>query len=99
LKVYNDPVSCLVVNENQIISGTTSNKIGIHSNIDKQNQVIKIFLKIHVKFIEISFFKTTFSLSKLQPDYFKGVLTSMAYLPMNRLLLLGADNGEMKLFC
>ena len=38
-KVHNDPVTCLVVNENQFISGTTSNRIGIHSNIDKHNQV------------------------------------------------------------
>ncbi len=49
ISVYNDPVSCLVVNENQVISGTTSNRIGIHSNIDKQNQVIIYFILFYQK--------------------------------------------------
>jgi hypothetical protein len=49
ISVYNDPVSCLVVNENQVISGTTSNRIGIHSNIDKQNQVIIYFVLFYQK--------------------------------------------------
>ncbi|ELT99451.1 hypothetical protein CAPTEDRAFT_196137 [Capitella teleta] len=35
--------------------------------------------------------------SKLKPDVFKGVLTSMEVLPLNRLLLLGADSGNITL--
>lgn len=35
--------------------------------------------------------------SKLKPDVFKGVLSSMAVLPLNRLLLLGADSGNISL--
>jgi WD repeat-containing protein 81 len=81
LKVYSDPVTCICVNDNhQMISGTSSNKIGIHSNIDKLNQI-------------------TYSSSRLLSDNFKGSLSAFTYLPMNRLLCLGSDNGEMKLFC
>jgi hypothetical protein len=79
-KVYNDPVTCICINDHsQMISGTSSNKIGIHSNIDKLNQI-------------------TYSSSRLLPDNFKGSLAAFTYMPMNRLLAMGSDNGEMKLF-
>ena len=68
------------INNNQLISSTSSNKLGIHSNVDKISQM-------------------SFSLNKLQPDNFKGILTCQNYLSLNRLLLLGSDNGEIKLFC
>lgn len=41
----------------------------------------------------------SFSLNKLQPDNFKGILTCQNYLSLNRLMLLGSDNGDIKLFC
>ena len=37
------------------------------------------------------------SVTKLSNDVLRGVLTTMALLPMNRLLLLGADNGQIRL--
>ncbi len=40
-----------------------------------------------------------FAVSKLHTDVFKGVLTTMSVLTLNRLLLLGADNGSIKLCC
>ena len=84
LLAYNEPVPFLSVTDSQLITATSSNKIGVHNNIDKsgtQNQQV------------------TFTLNKLQPDKFKGVLSSLTYLPLNRLLLLGSDTGDLKLFC
>lgn len=73
-----EPIHCMAVYEQQLISGTTANRIGVHSAV------------------EIS---AAHSFSKLRSDAFKGVLTSMALLPLNRLLLLGADNGNINLIC
>lgn len=74
----NEPVHCLNVYHNELISGTTANRIGVHTAIEAN---------------------ASFSSTKLRSDAFKGLLTSMAVLPLNRLLLLGADSGNVVLLC
>ncbi|XP_011502923.1 PREDICTED: WD repeat-containing protein 81 [Ceratosolen solmsi marchali] len=78
LKGVTEPIHCMAVYEQQLISGTTANRIGVHSALEDS---------------------VTYSFSKLRQDTFKGVLTAMSILPLNRLLLLGADNGIINLIC
>ncbi|XP_072382796.1 WD repeat-containing protein 81 [Diabrotica undecimpunctata] len=73
-----EPVHCLSIHNNELISGTTGNRIGVHTSIT---------------------FEASFSNNKLRGDSFRGLLTSMDYLPLNRLLLLGADTGNINLLC
>ncbi|CAH1968945.1 unnamed protein product [Acanthoscelides obtectus] len=78
LRGATEPVHCLNVYNDELISGTTANRIGVHTSIDAD---------------------ACFSSTKLSSDAFKGLLTSMALLPLNRLLLLGADTGTITLLC
>ncbi|XP_068631665.1 WD repeat-containing protein 81 [Battus philenor] len=78
LKGSTEPVHCLSVYYNELISGTTNNRIGVHTSLDQE---------------------ACFSSTKLRSDTFKGVLTCMSVLPLNRLLLLGSDNGTISLLC
>jgi len=78
LKGPTEPVHCLDVCSGEVISGTTANRIGVHTGIHSN----------------ASFYTT-----RLRSDTFKGVLTSMTILPLNRLLLLGADSGNITLIC
>ncbi|KAL3274404.1 hypothetical protein HHI36_015797 [Cryptolaemus montrouzieri] len=73
-----EPVHCLNVYNTELISGSTANRIGVHTSLDVD---------------------ASFSSTKLRSDAFKGLLTSMVLLPLNRLLLLGADTGNISLLC
>ncbi|XP_014671138.1 PREDICTED: WD repeat-containing protein 81-like isoform X2 [Priapulus caudatus] len=63
--------------KNDMISGSTDNRIGVHSNLTGHG--------------------TSYSSVRLRSDVFRGMLTAMTVLPLNRLLLLGADNGTIRL--
>lgn len=73
-----EPVHCLDSYSSELISGTTANRIGVHSGIDAS---------------------ASFSSTRLRTETFKGVLTALNVLPLNRLLLLGADTGGITLLC
>ncbi|RZC40629.1 WD repeat-containing protein 81, partial [Asbolus verrucosus] len=63
LRGATEPVHCLNIYNNELISGTTANRIGVHTSIDLE---------------------ASFSSTKLRSDAFKGLLTSMVLLPLNR---------------
>ncbi|XP_046665135.1 WD repeat-containing protein 81 isoform X2 [Homalodisca vitripennis] len=78
IKGSTEPVHCLDLYGGELISGTTANRIGVHTSIDPS---------------------ATFSSTRLRSDSFRGVLTTLQVLPLNRLLLLGADTGAITLIC
>ncbi|XP_076671390.1 WD repeat domain 81 isoform X2 [Andrena cerasifolii] len=78
MKGSTEPVHCMSLYEQELVIGTTANRVGVYTPIETT---------------------ASFSSSKLKSDTFKGLLTTMAVLPLNRLLLLGADNGGITLIC
>ncbi|XP_076248923.1 WD repeat domain 81 isoform X2 [Calliopsis andreniformis] len=78
MKGSTEPVHCMSSYEQELVIGTTANRVGVYSSIEAA---------------------ATFSSSKLKSETFKGLLTTMTVLPLNRLLLLGADNGIITLIC
>ena len=73
-----EPVHCLELLGNELVWGTTANRIGVHSSIEPS---------------------ANYNATKLRNDSLKGVLTSVAILPLTRLILLGADSGAISLLC
>ncbi|XP_039306843.1 WD repeat-containing protein 81 isoform X3 [Solenopsis invicta] len=78
MKGATEPVHCMAMHEQELVIGTTANRIGVYTTVEMT---------------------ASLSSSKLKSDAFKGILTAMAVLPLNRLLLLGADNGGITLLC
>ncbi|XP_075230863.1 WD repeat domain 81 [Lycorma delicatula] len=78
LKGPTEPFNCLALYGNELISGTTANRIGVHTAVDVN---------------------ASFSSTRLRSDTLKGVLNVMELLPLNRMLLLGADTGAISLLC
>ncbi|XP_048482754.1 WD repeat-containing protein 81 [Plutella xylostella] len=78
LKGTSEPVHCLSVHHSELITGTTNNRIGVHTGLHHD---------------------ASFSSTKLRSESLKGVLSSMAVLPLNRLLLLASDSGNISLIC
>lgn len=78
LKGIADPTICIARHQKELVTGTTSNRVTIHSSFEGPQHATSV---------------------KLRTDSFRGMLTSLAVLPLNRLLLLGADNGVISLYC
>ena len=80
------PVHCAGVYGDEIIMGTTSNRIivkrGVLDDLQANSENV-IAPYTH----------------KLKTDILKSGLTAMKLLPMNKLLLLGQENGLIRLVC
>ena len=80
------PVNCAGVYGDEIIMGTTSNRIIVKRGVldDLQGNSENV---------------TAPYIHKLKTDILKSGLTAMKFLPMNKLLLLGQENGLIRLVC
>ena len=74
-----EPLHCVVAHQNEIITGSTSHKVSVHT-ISQHSQANMVA-------------------SKLRSDIIKGNLIQMEMMPLNRLLLLGTDMGNIHLIC
>ena len=84
LRGTSEPVHCLAV---------VPNSNGGHGELVTATTANRI--GVHTSLTSTSSFSST----RLRSDAFKGVLTSMAVVPLNRTLLLGSDTGAVTLLC
>ena len=80
------PIHCTCVNGDEIIMGSTANRIIVRKGPWNDHQDETTNLQSH-------------NSHKLKADIVKSSLTSMKLLPMNKLLLLGQENGTIRLVC
>ncbi|KAK3712669.1 hypothetical protein RRG08_058571 [Elysia crispata] len=76
VKSQTEPVHCLTVYRDQLLTATTANRVSVYAS---------------------AMDATAHASSKLRSSSFKGVLTCMSVLPLNKALLLGTDNGIIRL--
>lgn len=81
---FYEPVHTMEVFNDEIISGSVSNKIYVHGLPSQTETATSIVDKPKV-------------LSKLRNDTFRGVLSAFCVLPLKRQLLLASDTGSIKL--
>ena len=80
------PINCLCVNGEEIVMGSTANRIIVGKgpwNDPKEDIANLLSHNTH----------------KLKTDILKTGLSAMRLLPMNKLLLLGQENGTIRLVC
>jgi len=78
LRAPAEPLNCVCGHGSEVITGSTANKISVHSGVAKN---------------------ATVTVSKIRSEIMKGNLLQMAVLPLNRLLLLATDSGQIHLIC
>lgn len=81
---FNEPVHTLEVFNDEIISGSVSNRIYVHTLPGQTDAVTSTVDKAKV-------------ISKLRNDTFRGVLSTFCVLPLKRQLVLASDTGSIKL--
>ena len=87
------PIHCVSTSGDEIIMGSTANRIVIHRATSWSNGGR---CSSPTSPEGSSFYHTT---NKLKADIVKSNLTAMKVLPMNKLLLLGQENGTIRLIC
>ena len=79
------PIHCVCVNGDEIIMGSTVNRITVQ--------------KVRWTHQEDTASSPLYNTNKIKADILKSNLTAMKLLPMNKLLLLGQENGSIRLIC
>lgn len=91
----------------RVVSGTTANRLAVHSAYlaasDSAN-ISSVMASDELSNVggcgdANSSDGQPMAVHRLRSEAFKGALTSLVTLPLNRLLLLGSDSGNITLIC